>query len=448
MKKLCLLLVFCISVFVASSQNVGIGTNAPKALLHVKDSNVLFTGYTGIFSGTVTTPVSGAGSRFMWHANLSALRAGSVSGNQWDADSLGRNSIAMGSNARALGSASVSLGSGTQARGGASVALGNLTIATGTWSTAIGSNSEATGERSVAMGFFANSNARASVALGFQTSANGDYSTAIGNNTNAGGENATAMGYRTEASSFASAAMGYGTIARGYACTAVGYYNTSITIDTQTAISSTSPMFIVGNGTDNFNRKNAFVVLKNGNVGIGDNSPSGNLVINDNDSDPIIQLQATGQDIGFVQVSGNNLRLGTNSSNSAGNVVIRVNGGDRFTVFPNGNATLTGTLTQSSDARLKKDIHKINAALGKVMLLNGYQYYWKDGLNRGSGLQIGLLAQNVEAVFPELVSTDQQGLKSVAYQNLVPVLTEAIKEQQAIINDLLKRIEALEKSQR
>ncbi len=444
MKNVSLILVLFIS-YNLCAQNVGIGTNTPKALLHVQDSNVLFTGYNGIFSGTSVPPVSGAGSRFMWYGNLSALRAGRVTGNSWDADSIGQYSVALGSNVRALGTSSIALGASTQARGGSSVALGNLTIASGTWSTAIGNNTEATGDRSIALGFFCKANGHASVALGFQNEANGRYATAMGNYTVAAGENSTTMGYKTDAGSFASTTMGYGTIARGYACTAVGYYNTSITIDTQTAITSTSPMFIVGNGTDAFNRKNAFVVLKNGHVGIGDNSPSGNLVINDNEEDPIIQLQATGHDIGFIQVAGNNLRLGTNSSNSTGNVVIRVNGGDRFTVFPNGNATLTGTLTQNSDVRFKKNISKIENALDKVMRLNGYQYQWKEELKKDNRMQIGLIAQNVEAVLPELVTTNKEGDKSVAYQNLVPVLIEAIKEQQQLINEMKKQIGDLQK---
>ena len=61
-----------------------------------------------------------------------------------------------------------------------------------------------------------------------------------------------------------------------------------------------------------------------------------------------------------------------------------------------------------------------------------------------SGIQ-GVVAQEVEKVLPELVNTDENGYKSVEYANLTPVLIEAIKEQQAIIDQQNKRIENLEK---
>ena len=131
MKKIALIILLSTSS-ILNAQNVGIGTTNPRALLHVQDSNVLFTGYNGIFSGQSVPPVSGPGSRFMWYANLSALRAGRVTGNSWDADSIGQNSVALGHNVKAMGSSSIAMGSGTQARGGSSIALGNSTVASGT----------------------------------------------------------------------------------------------------------------------------------------------------------------------------------------------------------------------------------------------------------------------------------------------------------------------------
>jgi hypothetical protein len=88
--------------------------------------------------------------------------------------------------------------------------------------------------------------------------------------------------------------------------------------------------------------------------------------------------------------------------------------------------------------------------------LNGYHYHWKDETWDAS-LQTGLLAQEVEKVLPELVKTDDKGMKSVNYMGLNPYLLEATKEQQAIIlkqqstmlqlqtqlNDLKKLVEQL-----
>ena len=58
--------------------------------------------------------------------------------------------------------------------------------------------------------------------------------------------------------------------------------------------------------------------------------------------------------------------------------------------------------------------------------------------------QIGMIAQEVEAVLPELVTEDAEGFKNVNYQNLVAVLVEANKEQQKLIEDLQERVKRLE----
>lgn len=86
-----------------------------------------------------------------------------------------------------------------------------------------------------------------------------------------------------------------------------------------------------------------------------------------------------------------------------------------------------GTYYPPSDIRLKKNIEPIPNALKRVSQLQGVNYGWKDA-SSGTGLQMGLIAQDVEKIFPEVVSTDEQGYKSLAYSNLVAALTEAIKE--------------------
>ena len=97
----------------------------------------------------------------------------------------------------------------------------------------------------------------------------------------------------------------------------------------------------------------------------------------------------------------------------------------------NGNVKAAAFL-YSSDERLKNNIQGIGDPLGKIMKLNGVSYTWKDSGEKG----IGLTAQNVEGVFPELVRTDSaSGMKSVEYGNLVAPLIEAVKEQQKMINE-------------
>ena len=116
--------------------------------------------------------------------------------------------------------------------------------------------------------------------------------------------------------------------------------------------------------------------------------------------------------------------------------------------------TFYGTVSGSSDIRLKKDVETLSGALEKVLKLRGISYYWKNAEELGSDSthcqfdgrkHIGVIAQEIEAEFPELVNTDEDGFKSVEYANLTPVLIEAIKEQQQIINTLQSEKDAQQK---
>jgi hypothetical protein len=94
----------------------------------------------------------------------------------------------------------------------------------------------------------------------------------------------------------------------------------------------------------------------------------------------------------------------------------------------------------TSDRNLKKDIAPLVGSLSRITSLQGVSFTWKD-----SGKEsIGLVAQDVEKVYPELVSTNpNNGIKSVEYGNLVAPLIEAIKEQQKQIDDLKAEIAEL-----
>lgn len=118
-----------------------------------------------------------------------------------------------------------------------------------------------------------------------------------------------------------------------------------------------------------------------------------------------------------------------------------------LTLRGDGNAVLIGTLTQSSDARLKKNIHPLSASLQKLLQVTGYEYQWRDE-NRDPLPQYGVLGQEVEKLFPALVARDDKGYLSVNYSGLVPVLITAVKEQQQLIERLEKRLSALEQVKR
>jgi hypothetical protein len=108
----------------------------------------------------------------------------------------------------------------------------------------------------------------------------------------------------------------------------------------------------------------------------------------------------------------------------------------------NGNVVVTGTVTASdviattSDARTKHDIVTIDSALDKVMKLRGVYY----SRNADDQRRVGVIAQEMEAVLPEVVFTDssEDKNKSVSYGNIVGLLIEAIKEQQEMIEKLME----------
>jgi Chaperone of endosialidase len=111
-------------------------------------------------------------------------------------------------------------------------------------------------------------------------------------------------------------------------------------------------------------------------------------------------------------------------------VMLRRNGSlaQRFRVNSDGSAFLQGTLTQNSDVTLKKNIEQISDAGALLSQLHGYRYQWKDE-NADAERQLGLLAQEVQKVLPELVKEGENGKLGVNYSGLIPVLLEAIKEQ-------------------
>lgn len=97
------------------------------------------------------------------------------------------------------------------------------------------------------------------------------------------------------------------------------------------------------------------------------------------------------------------------------------------------NATNFNSL---SDARAKKDISTIESALEKTLALRGVDYT----LIESGKKSIGLIAQEAEQILPQIVTTSEDGYKSVSYGNIIGLLIEAIKEQQKQIEDLKSKI--------
>ena len=100
-------------------------------------------------------------------------------------------------------------------------------------------------------------------------------------------------------------------------------------------------------------------------------------------------------------------------------------------IFLSGTANAANFNT-TSDATLKTNVETLSGSLDAVTSLRGVSFDWLEN----GGSEIGVIAQEVEAVLPDVVSTNDEGIKSVKYGNMVAVLIEAIKEQQAQIDEL------------
>ena len=177
----------------------------------------------------------------------------------------------------------------------------------------------------------------------------------------------------------------------------------------------------------------------------GTTSVAGKFIAN---SDAInnFQLQLQEKENDYTRISFRNsngdgwhqaVYRGANAASSQFNFYYVPNASDVLSLRGDGNAILAGTLTQSSDFRLKKNIQTISNASQKINQMRGVYFDWKDE-NHNQNQQIGFIAQEVERVCPQLVETDVNGYKSVAYANMTAVLVEALKEQN-------KRIDYLEK---
>ncbi|MBP6431557.1 MAG: hypothetical protein KA319_07315 [Ferruginibacter sp.] len=321
---------------------VGIGTTNPLARLHIIDTaqfGVLFSG-SRINSSIIasSTPVIGQSARMMWLPKQAAFRAGGVHREVFILGSIGDTTVWDDSN---IGIYSAAFGRNTKASGDYSFAIGRETKATGDYSTAMGYNTSATGFNSTAMGY----------------------------TTSATGGNSTAMGYGTSATGDNSTAMGYSTTANGYSSTVLGMYN-NIIVSPQISITPTTPLFIIGNGDNAATRKNAFVVQKNGNIGVNISLPEYALHVASNNAGDgtwergiMIENTAPLASVGEAAISFRNAAItpnkkwtfGINQSNT--DIAIFYGTGfntnvdsTRFSIDTTGNVGLSST---SNDVRLQ-----------------------------------------------------------------------------------------------
>ena len=324
----------------------------------------------------------GAGSRMMWYPRKGAFRAGIVSGTQWDDANIGLFSIAMGNDTKASGQTATAMGYNTLASGLFSTAMGFGTTASESSATAMGSSTLASAGNSTAMGFYTIASGYSSTAMGSQTTASARAATAMGEFTSATEVASTAIGVSTIASGYGSIAMGILTTAKSFAETAIGINNTDYTPTSSSINNSSDRLFVIGNGTFSV-KSDALVMLKNGN-----------------------------------------------------------------TTF---SGTVTATVVApTSDARLKRNIVPLKNSIEAIMQLKPVSYEKKNSLTSTDYniKENGFIAQELQKVMPSLVvmGTDKDKLLSVNYTAIIPVLTQAIQEQQRAIKQQQANIKSLEKT--
>jgi hypothetical protein len=102
-----------------------------------------------------------------------------------------------------------------------------------------------------------------------------------------------------------------------------------------------------------------------------------------------------------------------------------------------------GSYNNISDQRYKENVQQLEGALDKIMQVRGVSFDWKAAafpdLQFEARRQLGFVAQELAPVLPEAVSPDGAGILSVAYSKVIPVLVEAIKEQQTQMSEALRR---------
>ena len=210
------------------------------------------------------------------------------------------------------------------------------------------------------------------------------------------------------------------------------------------------------NGNINIVGSNATTVSKSGNtitISSTDNNTDTNTITNigaNGGSYSNGNISITGNGATSVSKSGNTITITSTDTNTTYSNLNQFTNGPGYTTYSSNQATDTTSTVQfglvrstgdvvafySSDERLKDNIAPIENSLDKVGQLKGYEFDWNDKQDVYEGHDVGVIAQEVEKVVPELVQTRDDGYKAVKYEKIVPLLINAINELKAEIEEL------------
>lgn len=414
----------------------------------------------------------------------------------------GDNSIALGQQAEALGINSNAIGLGSEAIGDYSTAIGHETMASGLNSIAVGAGANASAIGSVAFGTSNDASGQFSTALGYLSDAIGNYSTAFGRNITSTSYGSFIIGVYNS-NDFGNATQWIDTdvlfqIGNGLSDATRSNAFTVLKNGSQMISSSNYGLRIT---TGNNFGDHGIEINNSGGNGIEINSSGENgLLISGATNDGMVVFaddygaRITGNDIGLYAsggplqndipdiilgssslspfsddgiISTNPERLGSDmylrsydavvvhldyDDNESGSFIVRNGLGDNvFTVNESGDVRVNGSVVHSSDKRLKEDISDLSYGLKEILKLQPKSYHWKNLEQDKKSL--GLIAQDVKPIISEIVNVkdDDAQTLGISYTELIPVLINAIKEQQDIIKvqnneikSLTDRVEALE----
>jgi len=191
-----------------------------------------------------------------------------------------------------------------------------------------------------------------------------------------------------------------------------------------------------------------FLITKTGSVGIGI-TPAVKFEISGSNNEKLVTFRAPtgilqfypyfstygGAIIQSLNSAGDTkvpLRIEASFTTITGTMSVNTGSDNGYTVYVNGTIYATSNITANSDLTLKKNLAIIENPTDKLMQLNGYSYQWKSDDSH----QYGVIAQEVEKILPYAVSTGNDGIKGVSYNQIIPVLIEAVKEQKKELEEL------------
>lgn len=271
----------------------------------------------------------------------------------------------------------------------------------------------------------------------------------------------------------------------GVAASLSGGTNASALYATSSATSVPTARFVnTGSGTAGyFNSPSGYaLIVESGMVGIGTTLPNASLDIQNGSGNVSINIAnslggycvngvTTGSAGGSFESTGaqgtgvyGTCDNGPNAWGFGGSSADGVGG--RFSTttgtagYFNGNIDGTGTFNYTSDRKLKKNIQPLSGTLDKIMLLKPSSYQYRTGefgsMTLAKGNHFGVIAQDLQEVFPDLVSTqtftqkdksgtltEQMDYLAVNYNELIPILIKGMQEQQALIRALQSEVETL-----